>query len=202
MKELLEASIAKGVSYETYRAMMWELEEQGKSTGEDQSEAMVNYTKLNSHRMKRLEKKVDLLDEVKESVSNITCKLTWILLTESWCGDAAQILPVMQKVVEQTPNIDLKIILRDENLELMDLFLTNGGRSIPKVIVVNMDAMEVVSSWGPRPKPAQDMVMEYKKNPMDQTYDEFSIELQKWYTRDKSETIQREMLEFLKSCED
>ncbi|MEM1134986.1 MAG: thioredoxin family protein, partial [Bacteroidota bacterium] len=117
-------------------------------------------------------------------------------------GDAAQILPVLNKIAEASPNIELLTLLRDENLRLMDSFLTNGGRSIPKLIILDKKSISVKGSWGPRPKPAQDMFLVYKHNKEKVAYEDFQAELQKWYLKDKAGAIQDELFELLDVCEE
>ncbi|WP_020533816.1 thioredoxin family protein [Flexithrix dorotheae] len=201
MEKIIEKSLAKAIPYTAYRDLMIGLSENGKTTGPNQTESLVFYTKLNNQRMKRLDKSLELKPDFNEAIRKINCDLIWLVLTESWCGDAAQILPVLNKIAEASPNIELLTVLRDENLPLMDNFLTNGGRSIPKVIILDKETLEVKGSWGPRPKPAQDMFTVYKLNKKKILYQDFQAELQKWYLKDKAETIQDELLPFLKVCE-
>ncbi|MBX2841587.1 MAG: thioredoxin family protein [Flammeovirgaceae bacterium] len=201
MEKIIEKSLAKAIPYTAYRDLMTGLSENGKTTGPNQTESLVFYTKLNNQRMKRLDKSLELKPNFREAIGKINCELIWLVLTESWCGDAAQILPVLNKISEASPNIELLTVFRDENLPLMDKFLTNGGRSIPKVIILDKETLEVKGSWGPRPKPAQDMFTVYKLNKKDIPYQDFQAELQKWYLKDKAESIQDELLPFLKTCE-
>jgi hypothetical protein len=184
-------------TYSEYRSLVKELLEEGKTTGPNQSEPYVNYTKLNDKRMDRLDKTVTLLDELKEELQNLNRRWIWLVLTEAWCGDAAQNVPVMKAMTDQSENIDLKLILRDEHMEIMEHFLTNGSNSIPKLICLDADSLEVLGSWGPRPEPAQQMVMDWKENPQED-YDALAVRLQKWYNQDDNETMEREFLEVIK----
>ena len=167
---------------------------EGKTTGHNQSESMLNYTKLSITRMKRGLKTFVINDELLQ-VAQSSHRKNWLVISEAWCGDAGNIIPIFQKLAEQVPGINLKIMIRDEYPDIMDNYLTNGGRSIP-IFVAFDDSFEDVSHWGPRPKPAQDMVMENKKNPK-ATYDEFAIILQKWYQKDKTLTLQQELIDYL-----
>ena len=117
---------------------------------------------LNDRRMKRLDKTIKISEETIQEFQKVKQPQTWLVLTEGWCGDAAQNLPILDKIASDTANIDLKIVLRDENLDLMDLFLTNGGRSIPKLIALDKDN-NVLDFWGPRPTIATKMVADYKE---------------------------------------
>ncbi|MFK8008954.1 MAG: thioredoxin family protein [Saprospiraceae bacterium] len=203
MKKITRDIIEKAWTYEEYRTKIDELFEQGKTTGDNHSEAMMNYTKLNIFRMKRLDKTTRLTENSVAQIQKENRKITWLVITEAWCGDAAQVIPVLNKLAEENSNIDLKMILRDENLEVMDQFLTNGSRSIPILIVLDSESLEVLNSWGPRPVEVQNMVMEAKSNAINnpeeskEIWDEVKKNAQLWYTKDKSKTIQAEILEML-----
>ena len=186
------------MSYDSYMNLLIDLLAEGKTTGANQSEAMVEYGKMNVQRMKRLNKTIQLQQELKDVLSGLTRKMTFLVLTEGWCGDAAQTVPLFNKLVEHTTNIDLKLILRDENLEIMDAYLTNGGRSIPKLIALDSSTLEVIGTWGPRPEAAQFMVTEFKKIE-NGDYSEFVKEVQLWYARDKTNAMQNELIDLLKA---
>ena len=196
MKQLIAKILENAVSYPEYRTLVHDLLSVGKSTGPIQSEALTNYSLLNDRRMKRLDKTIKISDETKAVFKSITEKQTWLVLTEGWCGDAAQNLPVIQKLAAENENIALKIVLRDEHLELMDLFLTNGGRSIPKVIV--LDAQNNVQhTWGPRPTLATEMMTDYKaKNGSIDA--QFKQDLQVWYNKNKGQSVQEDFVNMQK----
>ncbi|MFK7811201.1 MAG: thioredoxin family protein, partial [Maribacter sp.] len=105
---LIEESLPKATSYTEYRTLVKQLAEEGKSTGPEQTEALTNYTQLNDRRMKRWDKTLKFSEEVVEQISKVDSKITWLVLTESWCGDASPALPVMHKITELNPNISLK----------------------------------------------------------------------------------------------
>ena len=190
-KELFE----KGYSYEEYRALINKLYESGKTTGTDHSEAMLDYTKMNIQRMNRLDKTIEINEEIRTDLATIPDQLNWLVLTEAWCGDAAQNIPILSKMANASSKIHLRFLLRDENLEVMDQYLTNGGRAIPKLIMLDQDFNEIVS-WGPRPSEVQNIVLENKRT-ANLSYSEFAKVVQKWYAKDKGETLQREMMEIL-----
>ncbi|MBL4592903.1 MAG: thioredoxin family protein [Flavobacteriales bacterium] len=196
---ITQKDIDKSMSFDEFYQLVEQLVKDGKSTGEDQSEAMVNYTKLNFSRMKRILKTTPISDDVSSTVECLNEKLTWIVLAESWCGDAAQNIPVFAKIAEANPNIHLRILLRDENPEVMDQYLTNGGKSIPKLICVDENLNEL-GTWGPRPKFLQDWLYENKATPkmeMSELKEQFQI----WYTKDKGQTLQKEMVLLMKAWE-
>ena len=188
--------IDQAMDYEAYRSMIDDLLEEGKTTGTNHSDAMIDYTKMNVQRMKRLDKQVELSESLQEELEALDRKRIWLVLTEAWCGDAAQNVPVIAKMAEQTDNIDLKFILRDENLEIMDEYLTNGGRSIPKLVCLDAETLDELGSWGPRPAEAQQKAMQWKKDESI-SKEEWAEKLHKWYASDKTEQLQDEFEELI-----
>ena len=186
------------MDFETYDKHVKDLFAQGKTTGDNQSIKFIHYTKLGIQRIKRGLKTITIEDKVIESLSN-TKSTNWMIITEAWCGDAANIIPVVVKMAEAEKRVSLKIILRDQNLEIMDRFLTNGARAIPIVIFLD-DNFNELTSWGARPKPAQQIVIAHKENPV-KSFDEVIVDLQKWYIQDKGQTVQYEFRDILESFE-
>lgn len=193
-REISSEIIEKGYSYDEYRDMIDQLLSEGKTTGENHSDSMLHFTKMNVHRMKRHDKRTDLNDELIEKLEGVNDEWIWLVLTEAWCGDAAQSLPIINKMAEANDNITLRLILRDENLELMDQFLHNGrSRSIPKLICINAETFDVVGDWGPRPQKAQELY-DSLRNDTDLKYQEVAERLHKWYANDKGQEIQKEFI--------
>ncbi|MDR0229778.1 MAG: thioredoxin family protein [Flavobacteriaceae bacterium] len=158
------------------------------------------YAELNETRLKRLDKTLKLTDEVVSNLQQLQRKYLWVVITESWCGDAAQIVPVLNKMAEATDNIELKLVFRDQNLDLMDAFLTNGGRAIPKLIIADATTKNILGHWGPRPVLAQKVVTDYKA--AHGVVDENGkTELQMWYTKDKGYEVQKEVIDLIASFE-
>jgi len=189
-------NLEESMSYQEYRSLITNLLAQRKSTGKSQTDDLLNYSKLNNSRMKRLDKTFKISDETAENLRNINKNQIWIVLTEGWCGDAAHSLPVINKMVENSEGIDLKILLRDENEELMNRFLTNGNKSIPKLIMLDADTNELIDSWGPRPSEATKMVKKHKE--LHGSLDaEFKKDLQVWYNANKGTNIEEDILALL-----
>ncbi len=197
MKEIIQNAILNSLSYAEYRKLASDLVAQGKPTGHDLSEALAHYAELNETRMNRLEKTITLTDAVIQTLQNSSKNAIWLVLAESWCGDAAQILPVLNKMSEASNTIQLNIVLRDDHDALMQLFLTNGAKSIPKLIILDAQTLNVVADWGPRPLGAKQLIEEYKATHgvVDETG---KIELQKWYLHDKGISIQQEISEIMR----
>jgi thiol-disulfide isomerase/thioredoxin len=193
---IISKSIEKSMSYEDYRSLVIKLVEEKSTTGNDKSEAMVNYTMLNDRRMKRWDKTVKVSEANAEKISSYDKKVTWLVITESWCGDAAHIMPVINKVAELNGNIDYKIVLRDDNDDLMNEFLTNGGKAVPKLIMINNETNEVISTFGPRPTVATEMVKAYKAEHGKIT-PEFKEDLQRWYNKDKGQSLIEDLVSLL-----
>ena len=194
---ITESHLQKAISYGEYRELIDSLMSEGKTTGENHSENMIHYTKMNIQRMNRVEKTVELSDETVGILKGIDTKMVWVVLTEAWCGDAAQNVPVLAKMADISDKIELKLLLRDENLDVMDEYLTNGGRSIPKLVALNAETMDELFVWGPRPEPAQEMMNDFKANPNGRTKQDLVIDIQKWYAKDKGLTMQKELVNLL-----
>jgi len=194
---LIKDSLLKSMSYHTYRSNIKDLLSEGKSTGLNQSEDLLNYSKLNDKRMDRLDKTLKVLDDTNTALNQFNNHYTFLVISEGWCGDAAQVLPVLNKIAENSSYIHLKIVLRDDNEDLMNEFLTNNSKSIPKIIVLD-NANNVINSWGPRPSIATKMVLDYKT--ANGTIDaNFKKDLQLWYNKDKGQNTQNDIIQLLKA---
>ena len=184
--------LQKAINYETYVHLLDDLLAQGRTTGPDQSEAFIHYTQLNQQRMHRLGKTIVLLPSAEALMRKITLPQTWLVLTEIWCGDAAQSIPVIHALASLNPLIDLRFLLRDENPELMDRYLTNGvSRSIPKLIGLDTTTLEELFTWGPRPAALQEMFLKMRAEGAE--YHALKEEIQRWYNKDGTVTIQQEL---------
>ena len=194
---LIKRSLDKGISYKAYREHLKALLAGNSVNTESAVDVMLNYTALNDSRMDRLDKTLKLSPETKKTTEQLKNSFSFLVISEGWCGDAAQILPVLNKIAESSNKIDLKIVFRDENEELMNNFLTNGSKSIPKIIIVDSND-RVISSWGPRPSIATKMVLDYKEKNggLD---DVFKKDLQLWYNKDKGLNTQTEIVELLQA---
>ena len=194
--ELLTSVIKKSLSYTEYLQLTEDLLSQGKTTGPNQGADYVHYTNLNFHRMKRLDKTVEINAELKSLITQIQTPQTWLVISEAWCGDAAQNVPLLQKIADLSNKIELKIILRDENIEVMELYLTNGGRSIPKLIALENDTLNELYTWGPRPASIQNVMNELKAANVTEI-SEIVEKIQIAYNHDKSQSFQNEFVTLL-----
>lgn len=155
-----------------------------------------NYAKLNWSRMNRWFKKGILNDETKSIVNGVKMDQKWILITEPWCGDAAHLVPFIIMMARENENIQLDIELRDSEPNRIEHYLTNGGKSIPKLIVKDVKGNDLFT-WGPRPSNCQTFFEELKAKNL--TFEEQKIELQNWYNHDDGQSVQKELNALLKS---
>lgn len=178
------------MDYKGYMDLAVQLVAENRTTGPNQSEAMLHYTKLNLKRMQRLNRSAQPSKILLDTVRNIPFRMRWMVITEPWCGDAAQNIPLIANTAAQSTNVDLALVLRDENVDYMDHFTTHGARSIPKLIIYPETEDRVLAQWGPRPAPVQEKVVAYKQMIEERpTFEDFSTEIHQWYHRDANKTL-------------
>lgn len=191
--------IRHSMTYQAYRELIDRLLKENKTTGHVHTDFYLDYTRMNVQRMNRWDKTAKISDEMEKVVSAIQEPQIWLVITEAWCGDAAQNIPYFIKLAGINPMIQIRFILRDEHPAVMDEYLTAGTRSIPKVIALTGDLSCELFTWGPRPKSAHDLLLEYKRNPKGLTFKEFSESLHLWYARNKNQELESELLPFIQS---
>lgn len=150
------------------------------------------YTALNLKRMERLNRTLQLQDHLTAAISASKPLRLWAI-TEAWCGDSAQSLPVLGKMAD-FKQVNLNIILRDDNPGIIDHYLTDGGRSIPKIVAFDAEGHELWH-WGPRPQPAQTMYLADRAAEL--PWEERDRKLHTWYAKDKTRTAQQELTALL-----
>lgn len=184
-----QAYLQKGIGYDQYKHQM------AADLVNNADPKIKEYIHLNQHRMSRVEKTYTVSEALMQQAKNLPHKTYWLILTEHWCGDAAQTLPAFQKVAELSKGmIEMKLVYRDQNPELMDAYLTGESRSIPKLI--QLDAhYNVTGVWGPRPSEAQKLVKTLKANPA--TAATYSTELHKWYAQNKQQALASEITQLI-----
>lgn len=187
-------------SYNEYKNMVHRLFMEGEVTGDVQTFALLENTKMNLHRMKRLDRTTELNEELMQNLQDLQKNYTWYVIIEGWCGDGSQIMPYLAKMAHATDKIQLKVLLRDENPEIMDSYLTNGTRSIPKLICVDENEEELFT-WGSRPEEIQNQVLSFKQENPEASKMEFTKNLHLLYTKDKGEAIQSELNYLISVCE-
>jgi hypothetical protein len=189
----IKTILSNSISYQDYYDEVEQMVKMGKTSGSIQSEALVEYTKLNFKRMKRLNKTAAVNPELTELVENTGINMHWLIITEAWCGDAAQNIPYLAKLGNSASNVKLSLVYRDEHPELMADYLTNESKSIPKLAIFD-ESFEPLAAWGPRPAEVQEMVMNYK-NQLDPkpNFDDFAASVHKWYNANKNQMLEQEL---------
>ena len=191
------AMFKRTFSYQEYQELITDLVGKGLTSGSNQSEKLTHFTKLNFQRLKRVYKTLQLSDEVVNAARNVQSEMLWVVIVESWCGDVPQNLPFMEAISKLSDKIKLKIILRDENPAVMDQFLTNGTRSIPKLICFDPDTFKIGGTWGPRPAGAIELVKDLLKDP-EVTPDMRKEAVQRWYLQNRGEQLQSELCSLIR----
>lgn len=200
MKNIQLDSLENRMTYSEYVAKTIDLLKLGKtSTTEVKPNPSIHlYTEQNVERMQNLDKSIVLAGGTLEKLSKITEKQTWLTISEGWCGDASQVVPVIERMAVANPNITHELIFRDEHLEIMDAFLTDGGRSIPKTVILDAEG-NVLNAWGPRPSGLQIVVDELRikmstmtKEEQKAYFEEVKKVVHDWYDNDRTVSTQRE----------
>ncbi len=185
-------ALEAGMAYPEYKALVADQVAKGVTSGPEQSESRIHYTLMNDRRMARWDKKLQLPRDLRQRLAARGNRRIWLVLSESWCGDAAPVLPVMAAFEKASPALELRIAFRDEHPELIRAFPTDGALAIPKLLVVHPESREVLASWGPRPSELMEQVRNHKARHGKLSPD-FREELQKWYNGDKGAAIIREL---------
>lgn len=203
MATSLSIALASAKTYPDYREHLRRLLGEGRTTGPNQGPLYLEIARLNQSRMDRLDKRARLTAAMTALLTDLRRDYVFLVLSEGWCGDAAQSVPVLHWMAEASARITLKVVLRDEHPELMDQYLTDGGRSIPKLLIVDPASGEVLADWGPRPLVAQAISKRYRRKPAPkEDYQAHHMELHRWYARDKTASTQAELLALLEWLEE
>src|SRR5688572_2542694 len=193
----MRSYLERSMTFAEYSALIERLVEEGKTTGPKQTESLAYFTKLNEQRMKRLTKTTKIEDVFATALRTNPRPMTWLIITEAWCGDAAQNIPIIEKIAAESGIIETRYILRDENPELIDRFLTYGARSIPKLISLDAETLEVLGEWGARPTMAQKLFFEMHERGVEKPA--IMEALQRWYNEDEGRSLQNEFAELISS---
>jgi hypothetical protein len=201
MDDQLFVQVNGAIGYDQYISILEKLVDNKETSGPEQSEEKILATSVNLQRMKRIARQTPINPEFLKSIHAIEIPLIWLVIAEAWCGDAAQNLPVIHRAAELSEGrIQLFVVFRDENPQLMNYFLTNGTKSIPKLICLNAHTNEVLGSWGPRPQLIQDLQNQYKKENPATTHQDLMYHLHLNYFHDKAHSLQTELIKMLDKC--
>jgi hypothetical protein len=185
-----------GMSWSEYRKLVDDLLAQGLSTGDNNTPEIIEYARLNQARMQRLEKHTNVLPEVMETAGELPTGMRIMVIAEGWCGDAAQVCPPAELIFQKL-NIATRYVLRDKETSLIDMFLTNGGRSIPVFIAIDENGNTIGEKWGPRPVELQELRAGWVAEGL--PFEKQAELLHGWYARDKTVSTQKELAQWLQS---
>lgn len=191
--------IEKGFSYSEFVQFTQQLVEEKRTTGANQSEAYLEYTRMCLQRMNRWNKTAKVSPKMTHLMESIQESQIWLIITEAWCGDGAQSIPYLAKLAELNPKIKLRIIMRDEYPEIMDAYLTNGARSIPKLVAFSEDLKVELFTWGPKPLYLMNRHKEYKHDSKGLSYSGFLEEIHLWYAKNKNQDLEAELFPLIQA---
>ncbi|MFQ5708715.1 MAG: thioredoxin family protein [bacterium] len=182
-----------GLAYEDYLTLMQQQVEQA-NTGafDEEARRLHGYIELNFQRSSRIQRTYRVPQDLRAQIAAIATPQLWMVLTEPWCGDSAQCLPYIAKFAACNSAIDLRILPRDQNLDIMDQYLTNGSRGIPKLVAFDRAGQELFQ-WGPRPVEAAELFAKEKEAGL--IKEEIMEKLHLWYGRNRGKAIEKEFLE-------
>jgi len=188
-----------GFSYSEFVGFTDRLVQENRTTGANQSEEYLAYTRMSLQRMLRWNKTSKVSEDLGQLLMRVNQPQVWLVITEAWCGDGAQSIPHLAKLADINPNITLKIVLRDEHPDLMDAYLTNGNRSIPKLIAITADLQQELFTWGPKPQYLIDQHVAFKQNSKGRSYSDFLDEVHLWYAKNKQKDLESEIYPLISS---
>lgn len=191
--------IEKGLPYSEFVQFTQQLVEEKRTTGANQSEAYLEYTRMCLQRMNRWNKTAKVSAKMTQLMESIQEPQIWLVITEAWCGDGAQSIPYLAKLAGLNPKIKLRIIMRDEYPEIMDAYLTNGARSIPKLVAFTEDLKVELFTWGPKPLYLMNRQKEYKHDPKGLSYSGFLEEIHLWYAKNKNQDLEAELFPLIQA---
>lgn len=194
-----EQVIENGFSYSEFVEFTEKLVEEKRTTGANQSEAYLDYTRMCLQRMNRWNKTAKVSAKMTHLMESIQESQIWLIITEAWCGDGAQSIPYLAKLAELNPKIKLRIIMRDEYPEIMDAYLTNGARSIPKLVAFTEDLKVELFTWGPKPLYLMNRHKEYKHDSKGLSYSGFLEEIHLWYAKNKNQDLEAELFPLIQA---
>ncbi|MEJ2634692.1 MAG: thioredoxin family protein [Calditrichia bacterium] len=160
------------------------------------NEPHFKFIPLNYRRFLRIYKTYRMSDNLREALQSVEQNQLWLVLTEDSCGDSAQTLPMIARMAEVNPKIELKFLYREQNPDLMDHYLTDGKRSIPKLIAFDGEGVELFQ-WGPRPAPAHILFKRSRENGLSK--EQILQKLHAWYAADRCKSLEAELLAILRA---
>lgn len=194
----METCIKAGLNYTQYKDFILDCVVNNTTSGHDITPERVEFTKLNAQRMNRNEKQFVMNEELRLLISAVQKPLKWLVITEAWCGDSAQCIPVIEKVAQYSDKISCTYVFRDEHPELMEKYHTNGTLSIPKLICFDAISGEELWTWGPRPTKLLEIAKKLKQETPNMSHADFLQHIHLWYAKDRGVSLQEDLYSILK----
>lgn len=184
-----------GLTYDEYfQAMQQHFEGVNIEDLNEEEKEQFEITPLNIQRSGRINRTYQVPESLCQKIREINEPQLWMVLSEPWCGDSAQMLPYINKFAQCNPKINLRILLRDENLNIMGQYLIDGAQSIPLWVAFDEDGKELFK-WGSRPKEASELFARGKAAGL--TKHEILPRLHLWYGRNRGKAIELEFHDLL-----
>jgi hypothetical protein len=184
----------RGMTPDEYRRYMQAESDKALESAGAAQDDHTRYLPLNLARTRRIEKTYSPSSRVQAAARAIRDAQLWMVLTEPWCGDSAQNLPYIFKIAACNPLIDVRILLRDQNPDIMDAYLTHGARGIPILAAFDSQGRELFR-WGPRPKPAAELFHRLKDEGI--PVPELREQLHRWYAKNRGQALEDEFVAIL-----
>ena len=192
-----QEDINRAMSFDGYLAFTKAIIQSDSPVGKYVKESTLRYTRLNLEQMERVIEHMTLQQKLYNLVSELKKNLVWLVLSEPWCGDAAWGVPALYIISTASDKIDFRILLRDENPDIIKAYQTDGSNSIPKLICLRAEDLKEMGVWGPRPAELQKLVKEHKNSSLID-YTEKLRQVNQWYLNDMTKSIQDEVTELVK----
>ncbi|MGI4762988.1 MAG: thioredoxin family protein [Janthinobacterium lividum] len=183
--------LATSLSYPAYRQHI--AEALATPAPDPQLAKMLPYYQQSVDRMDEVTPSIALLPELQAALGQLTKPYLWAIITEGWCGDASHTVPIIEAVAQASGgHLETRYFLRDSHPDLIDRYLTNGGRAIPIAVVLHADSLTEAAVWGPRPAPLQALHQDLKAR--EAPFKEIITQVNDWYDQDASRTTQHELV--------
>lgn len=195
---ITDSLLAETLSFEEYLQLTDDiLNEKIARTGPYAADNTFRYTRSNRERMKKVLDNIVLNQKLYNLVSDLSDKWIWLVISEPWCGDASWGVPALCMIASASDKIDFRILLRDTHPDVIKQYQTAGSDSIPKLICLRKSDMQVLGTWGPRPKALHEMVLKFKDD-ANFDYRESVRRLHAWFEQDMTKSTQDEIIDCVK----
>jgi len=188
---LTAGQLATGLTYPAYRQHISEV--LATPAPDEQLAKLLPYYRENVARMDRIAPTVKVLPELQAALAKLSGHYLWAIITEGWCGDASETVPIFEAIAQASGgHLDTRYFLRDAHPDLIDRYLTNGGRAIPITVLLHAGSLAEAGVWGPRPAPLQAIMQDLKSR--ETPFKEVITQVHAWYDQDATRTTQHELL--------